>query len=219
MSKIGVVCASRGIMFSKTTESIFTNIKGLDDVELFMAHGRPIPECFNEPLDAALSANCDYIFFVEEDMLLPPDILKRFLSLSVPAVTVDYADRRSGRPMILRDAIGRVVFSPMGCMLVKREVFERMEKPYIRQMVFWKRVEDNGDVFWDPHPEIPVKEYGQQDLYFSWAIRNAGYEITEVVGEKVGHMMLLSRAEDMVNNGGDSVKTVYINDATNTGKN
>lgn len=200
-------------MFSKTTESIFDNIKGFDDVGLYMAHGRPIPECFNEPLERALDDGCNWIWFVEEDMLIPPDTLKKFLFLDQPVVTTDYADRRTELPLIMRDNVEEVVFSGMGCMLVKREVFEKMEKPYLRQMVFWRREEPNGDVFWDPQPQIKCESYGQQDIYLCWAIKKAGYRIHEVK-TKIGHMSLLSKAEDIINNGGDVIKTVYLDYAT-----
>jgi len=208
--KIGVVLPSRGIMFSKTMESVFNNVKGLDDVSLYMAHGRPIPDCFNEPLNKALKEGCDAISFVEEDMDIPSDTLRKFIASEEPVITTDYADRRTGVPLILRDTDDNVIFSGMGCMLVRREVFEKMEKPYVKPMVFWKVQHPNGDIEWEPHPEIPFNGYGGQDLGFCHKIRKAGYRITEYHNIKIGHMMLVAKSEDIINNGGDVVKTTYI---------
>lgn len=212
--KLGIVLPSRGTMFSKTMESVFSNLKNLrnkTECELYMAHGRPIPECFNEPLEKALDDGCDWIWFVEEDMIIPSDTLQRMFLVRYPVVTVDYADRRTGIPLILRDNVGDVLFSGMGCMIIHKDVFGKMEKPYCRPMVFWKKEQDNGDILYEPHPEIKQTSYGTQDIYLCWAIRKAGYEIAELKNANIGHMNLLSKAEDIVNNGGDTIKTVYIN--------
>lgn len=174
-----------------------------------MAHGLTIPDCFNTPLEKALDDGCTHIWFVEEDMVIPDDTLKRMMDMNCPVVTTDYADRRTGVPLILRGIANEVVFSGMGCMLVKREVFEHMERPYLRQMVFWKVTEDNGDVLWEPHPEIKTEMYGQQDIYLCWAIKKAGYYIAELPNANIGHQRLVTKAED-VKNGGDTVEIVYI---------
>lgn len=219
--KLGVIIPSRGTMFSRTMDTVFQNLKSLPiDIkyDIYMAHGRPIPNCFNEPLEKALSEGCDWIWFVEEDMLLPPNILRAFYATTESVVTIDYADRRTGIPLILRDAVDEVIFSGMGCMLVAREVFDKMSKPYLQQMVFWQS-ENNGDIKWIPHPEIKTTGYGQQDLYLCWMIRKLGYRIHEVKGFEIGHMSLLSKAEDITNNGGDTIKIVYINDSTSPTKN
>ncbi len=208
--KIGVVMASRGTMFSRTMESIVRNVKGFN-FELYMSHGLTIPDCFNIPLEKALDDGCDWIWFVEEDIIAPDDTLRRMLEMGRPVVTTDYADRRTGVPLILRGIVDEVIFSGMGCMLVKRNVFERMGRPYLRQMVFWKVIEDNGDVWWEPHPEIKTEMYGQQDIYFCWAIKQVGYHIAELPNAKIGHQRLVSKAED-VKNGGDVVEIVYIKD-------
>ena len=203
-------------MFSRTMESVFNNVKGFDNVELYMAHGRPIPECFNEPLQKALDDKCDWIWFVEEDMIIPPDTLKTMLSWNVPVVTVDYADRRTGIPLILRDIAERVIFSGMGCMLIKAEVFKKMEQPYVRPMVFHQVKEDNGDIRWEPQFNVKFNGYGGQDLYLCWKIAQLGYEIYELKDVKIGHQMLMTKAKDITNNGGDTIKIVYIENESKT---
>ena len=215
--KIGVVIASRGTMFSRTMESVFRNIKGFN-FELYMAHGLTIPDCFNVPLEKALDDGCDWIWFVEEDMFIPDGTLKKMFNIQNPVVTVDYADRRTGVPLAFRDNLENIVFSGMGCMLIKREVFERMEKPYLRQVVFWKKTEDNGDIWLEPHPEIKTEMYGQQDIYLCWAIKRAGYYIAELPNANIGHQRLVTKAED-VKNGVDMVEIVYINETKNTRQN
>jgi hypothetical protein len=216
--KLGIVLASRGTMFSKTMESVFNNLKHAfkaPNYELYMAHGLPIPDCFNTPLEKALDDGCGIIWFVEEDMDIPADTLSKMFALDEPVVTTNYADRRTGVPLILRNN-GEIDFSGMGCMLVRREVFEKMERPYCRKMVFWKVENEDGTHYWQPHPEVECKDYGTQDIYLCWAMRNAGYRIVELENVGIGHMSLLTKAEDLINNGGDIVKTVYLPDVHRT---
>jgi hypothetical protein len=207
--KLGVVLASRGTMFSRTMESVFENTKG-HNWKLYMAHGLPIPDCFNVPLKKALKDKCDWIWFVEEDMYIPKGTLKRMFELKQPIVTVDYGDKKSGKALILRDIDDGVVFSGMGCLLVKADVFEKLSEPYFRPMVFWQVVEDNGDIRWEPHPEIKETGYGQQDIYFCWIVNKLGYKITELPKARIGHQRLVSKGGDS-QNGVDTVEIVYIN--------
>jgi hypothetical protein len=41
-------------MFSQTFEELLGELEGFD-YEIFWAHGRPLPDCFNEPTEEALS--------------------------------------------------------------------------------------------------------------------------------------------------------------------
>jgi len=207
--KLGVILASRGTMFSRTMESVFNNTKGYD-WNLYMAHGLSIPDCFNVPLKRALKDKCDWIWFVEEDMVIPDGTLKSMFDLNQPIVTVDYADRRTGKALALRNTRDEIVFSGMGCLLVKREVFEKMGEPYFIPMVLWKITEDNGNITWEAHPEIKNTGYGQQDIYFCWKVKKLGYKITELPQAKIGHQRLVSKGSDS-QSGVDTVEIVYIN--------
>ncbi|KKL11137.1 hypothetical protein LCGC14_2548840, partial [marine sediment metagenome] len=52
---------------------------GANTVELAPVIGKPIAEARNELMEAAINNNCDYILFVGDDVLLPPDTLNRLL--------------------------------------------------------------------------------------------------------------------------------------------
>lgn len=68
--KIGVILPSRGLIFSRTAEEILNNLKKVPH-KIYFAHKRPIPECFNEPLEEALAdKDITHIWFVEDDMVL-----------------------------------------------------------------------------------------------------------------------------------------------------
>lgn len=207
--KLGVILASRGTMFSRTMESVFENTKG-HNWKLYMAHGLPIPDCFNVPLKRALKDKCDWIWFVEEDMYIPKGTLKRMFELKQPIVTVDYGDKKSGKALILRNIDESVVFSGMGCLLVKADVFEKLSEPYFKPMVFWKIVEDNGDIRYEAHPEIKETGYGMQDIYFCWIVNKLGYKIVELPQAKIGHQRLVAKGGESKSEV-DTVEIVYIN--------
>lgn len=209
MTKIGVILPSRGTVFSRTMESVFENVKGKDNVELFMSHDLPIPICFNSPTKRALDSGCDLFWYVEEDMLIPPGTLDRMLALDRPVVSVDYADRRSGASLTYRKKNGEVLFTGMGCMLVKREVLEKMEVPWFRRMVFWLDESDDGDIDYIPKPDLIPNGYGTQDAYFHYTIHQLGYKTDMIYDIKVGHMILDEKGQDIKNNGTDDIRIIY----------
>ncbi len=205
---IGVICPSRGTMFSRTTESIFNNIYG-KEAKLYMAHELPIPICFNYAFQKAYNDGCDYFWFVEEDMLIPDGSLDKLLELNAPVVGIDYADRRTGKSLTFKNKKGEVLYTGMGCLLVKREVMDKIPPPWFKRMVFWIVDTDDGDVDYVPKPEINATGYGTQDVVFSYEIRQLGYKINIVWDIPVGHMQLEKKGEDIVNDGTDMIKIIY----------
>lgn len=211
--KIGVVLPSRGLVFSRTMESVFENIKG-KDVQVYMAHNLPLPTCFNYPLKKALDDGCTLIWFVEEDMVIPGGTLDKMLeeySKGSMAVSTEYADRRTGKTLVQRTKKGEVLYSGMGCLLVHRSIFDKMEPPWLRTCVFWLVTdEETGEVNYEPHPELPFKGYGTQDVWLSWNIREQGHQI-KIVDAEIGHLQLVERAADQQNQGQHDIEAIYIN--------
>ena len=212
--KIGCILPSRGMVFSRTMESVFNNIKNVDiPVELYMAHDLPLPDCFNVPLQKALDDDCDLIWFVEEDMIFPDDTLKKMIDDYINghmAISTEYADRRTGKSLVTRNYKGKVLYSGMGCMLLDRKIIEKIGKPYLRKSVFWILKDNNNKVLGiEPHLELTQKGYGTQDVWLSWNITNQGHEIY-LNKAKVGHMQLMEKSKDCLDNGQHTIKTVYI---------
>lgn len=94
-------------------------------------------------VERAQENKSDYILFLDSDMVFPPDTLMRLIAHNKDIVCATYC-RREGttEPMgctaewegIKADAIGvgeagRV---PMGVMLIRTSVFDKMDKPYFR---------------------------------------------------------------------------------------
>ena len=52
---------------------------GANSVELAPVVGKPIAEARNELMAAAIESKCEFIFFIGDDVLAPPDTINRLL--------------------------------------------------------------------------------------------------------------------------------------------
>lgn len=104
----------------------------------------------NIMIQQALDIGCTHIFFIDDDMALPPDSLVRLLKHDVDIVTGYYLMRNfPHKPNIFDEAFpdGRcvhhfpdanenglieIVNCGLGCCLIKIDVFKALEKPWIR---------------------------------------------------------------------------------------
>lgn len=209
IDKLGIILPSRGLVFSKTMESVFNNIKN-KDCNLYITHDLPLPDCFNIPLEKALKDKCNLIWFVEEDMLIPEGTLDKMIKMILRGSTVvsaDYANKNNGESFTFKNK-NEVLFTGMGCMLLDSSVFKKIKKPYIRQGTFWIK-EDEGNKYLEYHPEIPQKGYGTQDVYLCQELIRTGNKI-DLVDAKIGHLKLIEKSDPLSNNGKHTIKEVYI---------
>ncbi len=209
--KVGVILPSRGLVFSKTMESVIANLKGYD-FTLYMAHNLPIPDCFNEPITRALKDKVAVLWFVEEDMTFPMGTFKKMLDIFTGndkvAVTGVYADRRTGKNLICSNEKGTVIYTGMGCLLVSADIVAKLDKPYVQRACFEKIKTKNG---FDYKLVDGVKNewYGTQDVYFSYSLRKLGLRILTVEA-KIGHLQLIKRGVDEKNTGTHEIEEVFI---------
>lgn len=177
-----------------------------------MTHDLPLPECFNNPLEKALSERCDYVWFVEEDMVIPPDTLDKMFEMTkqgYKVVSVDYANKNNGESFVKKNEKGEILFTGMGCMLIDVNVFSVMEKPYVRQMVYWIKTNDKEITCLEPHPELPTKGYGTQDVYLCQTLIKNGNAIG-LIDAKIGHLKLIEKSDPLSNNGQHVINEVYL---------
>lgn len=133
---IAVILPSRGLMFSQTADEILQNVKDTPH-KFFFSHRKPIPDCFEEPTNKALQdEEVTHLWFVEDDMILPPDTLKKLLEADKAVVTVNYPTTNKQDAAVLTIK-GRIVYAGTGCTLVKRGVFDELKKPYFRDDIVW----------------------------------------------------------------------------------
>ena len=204
--KIGVIFPSRGLVFSRTAQELLENLEGYD-YEIFFSHGRPIPECFETPLQIALfDKNITHIWIVEDDMVLPKNILKELLSVNKAVVTADYPITKGGRGSVFRDASKKVLFCGTGCLLVKREVFDELKSPYFRTDTKWNVKNYGKYIKFTAVPNESGDGYGLHDITFSFELANLNIPI-HVVPTKLGQRKLIELGKSGTNDGAHQIET------------
>lgn len=147
-----------------------------DRVMLYTSHGTLIASQRMELARQALEEKADYLLWLDSDMRFPRETIGHLMLRDKPIVAANYATRRMPvKPVAMMDndgEIGRVYTAPdseglqpvdyigMGVMMVKREVFEKVEAPWFA---------------------IPYSTIGQhyigEDVFFCRKAREAGYEV------------------------------------------
>lgn len=192
--KIGVILATRGLVFTRVEDAIARNLKGLS-YWVYRSHDLTIPDCQNVLVDQALTDGCTHLFFVEEDTVMPELAFNHMIATNGDITCIDYGV--AGYSCITRDKnTNEVLWCGLGCTLIKREVFENLEKPYFRSdkallLNFWPEIRWS-----DPGKQA----YGGQDIYFCIQARLKGYKITQVPGE-CEHLKLDELGQREINNG------------------
>lgn len=203
--KVAIVLPSRGLMFSRTAEEILNNVKGIPH-KFFFAHRLSLPECFETPTIRALEdPEITHLWFVEEDMILPPNTLQSMLDMDVAAVTADYptTDYGGGAVFKVKD---RIIFCGTGCTLVKREVFDELTPPYFRTDICWN-VKNYGDyikIIAVPRGKSH-EGYGLHDVNFCMNLYRLDIPIHDV-GFTVGQRKLKALGKAGTNDGAHQIE-------------
>lgn len=194
-------------MFSRTAAEVLENLRGVNH-KIFFAHRKPIPNCFEDPTQEALKdPDVTHLWFVEDDMILPPDILKQMINFEEDVVAADYPVTKQGQGALFKDASGKVIFSGTGCLLVKRPVFDKLKKPYFRSDVGWSALNygkklikliatDRGTNF---------KTYGLHDVTFGVKLFKAGIPIN-VIPVTLGQRKLIALGKVGTNDGAHQIE-------------
>lgn len=203
-TKIAVVLPSRGMLFSESFEELLRELKPLD-YKIYFSHGRPIPDCFNIPLEKALKdKSVTHVLFCEDDMMLPKGILIKMLALNYPAVALDYPFKNDGEATILHDPDGYALYSGTGFLLVWREVLDKMPKPVFRTDLAWDlRIQQHTLYMW-PRDVSKIKTYGLHDINFGLTLWTNGMPILPAA--PAGQRKLLALGLPNTNNGAHIIK-------------
>lgn len=200
--KVGVILPSRGLMFSKTAEELLNNVKGIPH-KIFFAHGMSIPDCFEIPTNKALEdLTITHLWFIEDDMILKPKTLSRLIDMDKAVVMCDYPTTKEGHgaEFIIHK---QVIFGGTGCMLVKREVFDELKKPYFRTDICWNIHKMDGYIKIIGVPRGNThKGYGLHDVNFGISLRRMLMPIPiHDAGFKLGQRKLVALGKAGSNNG------------------
>lgn len=183
--KVGIAISSLEMMHAAFTqcladliiESLSNNI--LIDVEVVV--GKPVDKSRTLCVLKLLKKDPEYILFLDTDMIFQPDLLLNLMKQEKDLITgvacmryppfspaMGLWDDEKDEPVMLmgypRDKLFKIGTCGGACLLVKREVFEKVKKPWFK-----------------------YDEYGGEDTYFCRKVRKEGYEIWADGRQEVGH--------------------------------
>lgn len=190
-------------MFSETLEELLGELEDFEH-EIFWAHGRSLPDCFNEPTERALKDSTVYaVLFCEDDMILPKGILKKMFAARYPVVALDYPFQQQGDSTCLHDPQGFAFWTGTGFMLCARQVLDNIEKPIWRTDRTFDPFIDKDTIHFWPRKLTKVF-YGLHDLNFGMVLYSAGMPIYPMA-QTAGQRKLVKLGEKHTNKGAHEI--------------
>lgn len=191
--KLGVILATRGLVFTEVEMAIEENLRGFN-YRVYRSFNLKIPDCQNVLAEQALKDRCTDLLFIEEDTVMPENGMSTLLLAEADIACIDYGV--AGYSCITRSkTTDEILWCGLGCTLIKRHVFERMDMPYFKDdkllLNFWPEVR------WQ---KAGWQEYGGQDIYFCVKAREYGFVIKQAEGE-CRHLKLDELGRREVNTG------------------
>ena len=196
---LAICIATRGLVHSRTVESVLKNIQETNFIcKFFFTHDLSIPDAQNKLVQDALDWGADYLWFVEEDMLIPDDTFSKMYQMGGQVVAVDYPVGEKRYNCIARKQ-GQILWSGLGCTLFRREVFEIIPPPWfeINKTV---RI-TNEDPFEYVIDEKVSYKYGGHDILFGLKCREKGVVIVQLEGITAGHIKPVESGKSGYNDG------------------
>lgn len=150
------------------------------DLALANCKGSLIHHARNVLMQEALDVSATHIFFLDSDMVVPPDTLDRLIGHHVPIVGADYVRRvaphnLNGTPApgaMVKAGLAPMLTLPFGCILISLKVLDSLPRPWFR---------------YDEGPDDASTQ--SEDTYFCNQARRAGHTIWNDVSltKEVGH--------------------------------
>ena len=198
---------SRGLVHSRTeqtadTARMWAELHG-HTWRNFWTHNLPIPNCFNNVVMRAYNWGADLIWLLEEDVALQsPGVafpgMMAAIANGADIALVDYTVGLPGTDRlargIARDGTGRISWGPTGCILLRRECFDRLPRPWFTTR--GRVLRESGEITWQSDTPTP---YGV-DIEFTHALKQLGLTFHEVDAQ-CDHLKVIERGQSDVNDG------------------
>lgn len=203
-NKLAVVLPSRGLLFSETLEELLNELEGFE-YEIFWSHGKPLPDCFNDPVEKILKDDTVFaVLFCEDDMIIPKGVLRKMFEQNYPAIALDYPFKDNGDSTMLHDPEGNVIWSGTGFLLVAKAILEAIPKPIFRTDTAWDMmIKGQTLVMWAR--KLNKIAYGLHDVYFGLTLFSNGIPIHDL-DITAGQRKLRKLGKANQNNGAHDIK-------------
>jgi hypothetical protein len=191
-------------MFSETYEELLTALEGFK-YKLFFAHGKSLPDCFNEPTEAALAdPDVFAVLICEDDMIISKNAIKLMFEQNYPVVAYDYPFQQNGDSTVLHTPDGKHGFwTGTGLILIARNVLENMEKPIWRTNTTWDPFIDTDTLHFWPR-KLDKVYYGLHDLNFGLLMYANGLPV-RVMERTLGQRKLRALGKPGTNKGAHDI--------------
>ena len=167
----------------------FMGLQKPDNTLTITVSGQSPASSRNTIAEQALINECTHVFFIDDDMMLPPDVLFKLLAHDKDIVSALYLLRTFPHLPAFFDVafdngfnkyafldsnmevgLQKGVNAGLGCVLIKTEVFKTLEKPWVRL----------GEI---------IKDGWFDDIGFFNRCVKAGFDVYCDTATPVGHMM------------------------------
>ncbi|MEM3097458.1 MAG: hypothetical protein QXU32_01895 [Nitrososphaerales archaeon] len=137
--------------------------------------GMPFDHARNVAVEYVIKGGFTWLFFLDDDVIAPPDTVERLISHNKDIISGLYYRRIEPiEPVMCKENAGRITkFNPgevlevdmvgAGCLLIHRRVFERIPKPWFEWLL------DRDD--------IPENQRASEDFAFCRKARQHGFRI------------------------------------------
>ena len=148
-TKVSILVPTRDMVHThfaySLTQLVKTTSEAGIDVYLFFDSSTILLNQRERLIEEAIKIDSDYVMWLDSDMMFPSNTILRLLNhnkdivacnymkRSLPMKTVAYTDLNdwdSWVPLEVFDDLVKVQGVGMGCMLMKTDVFKKLEKPY-----------------------------------------------------------------------------------------
>lgn len=186
---ICILVPTRGFTFTRT-DIVIDQIKERFDIKVIRTYDKKIPEAHNFLVEEGLKTDAEFFLFLEEDVVPTLEQIVKMVNRDTDIAFVDYGV--NGWSCSAKDKKGNILWAGLGCTLVKRGVFETLEKPWFRTD---KVLRLNDNKWLDQEAK-----YGGHDIWFYTKARETGFIIQQISGE-ADHLGVDALGKKEVNNG------------------
>lgn len=188
MANVHISIPSRGVVFSEVLNAIFREVKTVKHWRLHIVAEEPVDNARNVLIDAFLESTGTHILLLDDDEVLAPGMLAAMVGMNEDVVVADAPAKKTGKSNIFRNKDGEIVATGFGCALIKKEVFQKLEKPYF-DLKPWRNVEKkSGNYLFPVKDTDKANPWGGEDINFSIKLRDAGFKIKSMGDMVCAHL-------------------------------